>query len=106
MEESGENKKKEDTFSQLEISGKINLAGGLVISYVAQDTSGLAGTLREYARIHEIDETLFLALLRKLIFPGRSLKKGLRITARGRKRRYFLQAAYVRRPIFISGTNP
>ena len=90
MEESGENKKKEDTFSQLEISGKINLAGGLVISYVAQDTSGLAGTLREYARIHEIDETLFLALLRKLDFSRAQFEKRIEDYSQGQKKKVLL----------------
>ncbi len=90
MEEAGENKKKEDTFSQLEISGKINLAGGLVISYVAQDTSGLAGTLREYARIHEIDETLFLALLRKLDFSRAQFEKRIEDYSQGQKKKVLL----------------
>lgn len=56
-------------------SGKITLPGDLIISYCNQDTSGLHGTLREYTAEQQIDETLFLALLRKLDFSRMQIEE-------------------------------
>ncbi|MDQ9751595.1 ATP-binding cassette domain-containing protein, partial [Acinetobacter baumannii] len=53
---------------KISYTGQIELASGLKISYVSQDTTPLKGTLTEYAREHDLDESLFKALLRKLDF--------------------------------------
>ena len=47
----------------------------------------------------------FLHFCENWIFPERNLKKELRTTAEARRKRYCLQEACVRRPIFISGMN-
>lgn len=48
--------------------GTLQVGKDLVISYVPQDTSGLSGTLYRYAQDHDIDTSLFLAILRKMGF--------------------------------------
>lgn len=47
-------------------TGRVTLASGLVISWVSQDASHLAGSLWDYARESQVDLTLFLAILRKM----------------------------------------
>lgn len=71
-------------------SGKITLPGDLIISYCNQDTSGLRGTLREYAAEQQIDETLFLALLRKLDFSRTQFEKGIEDYSGGQKKKVLL----------------
>lgn len=51
-------------------SGAFEKGSGLKISYVSQDTSHLRGRLSDYAREHDIDESLFKAILSKLDFTG------------------------------------
>lgn len=71
-------------------SGKITLPGDLIISYCNQDTSGLHGTLREYAAEQQIDETLFLALLRKLDFSRTQFEKRIEDYSGGQKKKVLL----------------
>lgn len=57
-------------------TGEVRRGSNLKISYVPQDASFLSGELSGYARLCEIDESLFKAILRKLGFlPGNSLKR-------------------------------
>ena len=46
--------------------------------------------MREYARIHEIDETLFLALLRKLDFSRAQFEKRIENYSQGQKKKVLL----------------
>lgn len=52
----------------IEHKGKVFIASGLKISYVAQQTDGMRGSLSDYAREYNIDETLFKTILRKMDF--------------------------------------
>ena len=47
-------------------TGQVWTAGGLVISYISQDTSYLSGTLSELAVKYGISEPLLFTVLRKL----------------------------------------
>ena len=53
---------------EIPYTGTVKMGKNLLISYVPQDTSCLSGSLYQYAEKHNIDCTLFLALLRKLGF--------------------------------------
>lgn len=53
---------------EIPYTGTLQCGRNLIISYVPQDTSFLSGSLYQYAEAHNIDCTLFLALLRKLGF--------------------------------------
>lgn len=74
-------------------NGSIYLASGLKISYVSQDTSHLRGGLTEYARQRGIDETLFLALLRKLDFERVQFEKDLVNLSGGQKKKVLIAAS-------------
>ncbi|MDE6397684.1 MAG: ATP-binding cassette domain-containing protein, partial [Clostridiales bacterium] len=46
-------------------SGTFRLASGLILSYVPQTTDMLGGALSDFARAHNLDESLFKAILHK-----------------------------------------
>lgn len=78
-------------------AGKMELAGGLVISYMAQDTDGLSGTLQEYAREKKLDLTVFLTLLRKLDFSREQLEKRIEDYSGGQKKKVLLAGSLCQR---------
>lgn len=71
-------------------SGSLRRGGGLKISYVGQDASGLSGNLTDYARQQEIDESLFKAILRKLDFSRVQFEKDMRDFSAGQKKKVLL----------------
>lgn len=71
-------------------TGTISLASGLVVSYVPQDTSGLRGTISEFAKEHQIDGTLFRTVLRKLDFDRKQFEKDMKDFSGGQKKKVFL----------------
>ncbi|MBD8837474.1 ABC-F type ribosomal protection protein [Paenibacillus sp. CFBP 13594] len=62
----------------------------LKISYVSQDTSDLGGHLSEYAATHEIDESLFKSILRKLDFSRLQLEKDISTFSAGQKKKVLI----------------
>lgn len=82
---------------ELLITGKLELAGGMKISYVPQDASGLSGTLKQYARTLNIDETLFLALLRKMDFSRAQFEKRMEDYSQGQKKKVLLAGSLCQR---------
>lgn len=70
--------------------GTLELASGLVISYVPQDASGLRGSLRDYAARCGIDETLFKTILRKLGFERVQFEKDMSDYSAGQKKKVLL----------------
>ncbi len=64
--------------------------GNLEISYVAQDTSFLSGSLKEYALQNSIDESLFKAILRKLAFSRVQLEKNTEDFSDGQKKKVII----------------
>lgn len=82
---------------KISYTGKIELAGGLQISYVSQDTAHLKGTLTEYAREHELDETLFKALLRKLDFSRTQFDKRIEEFSGGQKKKVLIAGSLCER---------
>lgn len=70
--------------------GTIQKGNGLRISYVPQDTSHLAGTLRIYAQRQQIDLTLLTTILRKLGFSRAQLENRLESMSHGQKKKILL----------------
>lgn len=68
-------------------TGALTRLSGLTISYVPQDASRLRGSLRDYARESGVDETLLLAVLRKLGFPRAQFEKDLADWSAGQKKK-------------------
>lgn len=74
-------------------TGTIEMASGLKISYVSQDTSQLGGTLTEYAKSRDLDESLFKALLRKLDFSRTQFEKSMEDFSGGQKKKVLIAAS-------------
>lgn len=71
-------------------TGTIEIASGLIISYVPQDTSHLKGTLSNFAEKHNIDETLFKAILRKMDFQRIQFEKEIQNYSAGQKKKVLI----------------
>ena len=69
----------------------------MVISYCAQDTSSLHGTIREYAAENEIDETLLMAVLRKLDFSRIQFEKKIEDYSGGQKKKVLIAGSLCKR---------
>lgn len=78
------------SIESLEITGKLELASGLKISYVPQDTSGLKGNLREFIRETGLDESLFKAILRQLDFSREQFEKPMEQYSAGQRKKVLL----------------
>lgn len=71
-------------------TGRVERASGLVVSYVSQDTGHLAGSLTDYARGLEIDESLFKTILRKLGFERVQFEKDMADYSGGQKKKVLI----------------
>ena len=74
----------------IEHTGTIQLASGLVISYVPQDTSHLKGSLSDFAEENRIDESLFKAILRKMDLDRIQFEKDIRDFSGGQKKKVLI----------------
>lgn len=74
-------------------TGTLQTAGGLILSYVPQDSSFLKGGLREYAEKQRIDESLLKSILRKLDFSREQFEKELSQFSEGQKKKVLLAAS-------------
>lgn len=77
-------------------SGTLNVASGLVISYINQDTSYLRGSLKEYSRQNDLDESLFLAILRQLDLERVQFAKNMEDYSEGQKKKVLIAASLLR----------
>lgn len=71
----------------IEHSGVIDIGSNLIISYVSQDTSYLQGTLTDFAALHNIDESLFKAILHKMGFDKRLFENDISEFSDGQKKK-------------------
>lgn len=70
--------------------GDVSIAGGLTISYVPQSAGDLRGSLREFIRAHDADETLFKAILRNMDFGRQQFDKAIEDYSEGQKKKLLL----------------
>jgi len=71
-------------------TGTVELASGLILSYVPQDTSFLRGKLNDWIARWGIDERLCKALLRKLDFERGHFEKPLEAFSDGQKKKVLI----------------
>jgi len=71
-------------------TGQIRLASGLILSYVSQDTSGLNGSLHDYAERCGVEEHLLYTILRKLDFSRQQLEKPMEACSEGQKKKVLI----------------
>jgi lincosamide and streptogramin A transport system ATP-binding/permease protein len=74
----------------IQYTGTLRIGSQLKISYVSQDTSHLQGSLTDYARDAENDESLFKAILRKLDFSRVQFEKDMAAYSGGQKKKVLL----------------
>lgn len=74
----------------IETTGTLEIARGLKISYVSQDTSHLKGSLDDFIYNNGLDETLFKALLRKLDFERVQFEKTMENYSGGQKKKVLI----------------
>lgn len=72
------------------LCGSVRVANCLVISYVPQETDGLAGAMRDFIRESGVDETLFKAILRNMDFGREQFDKDLRELSQGQRKKILL----------------
>lgn len=72
------------------IDGFLSIGSGLKISYVSQDTSFLKGSLSEFARENNLDESLFKSLLRKLDFSRDLFENDMSSFSEGQKKKVLI----------------
>ncbi len=78
-------------------SGELTVAGGLIISYIHQDTSQLSGKLTDFCRERELDESLFKAILRQLDFDRVQFTKRMEDFSEGQKKKVLIAAGLLKR---------
>ncbi len=71
-------------------SGSLEVASGLKISYVSQDTSFLHGSLEDYINQMGVEESLMKAVLRQLDFGREQFEKPLECYSEGQKKKVLI----------------
>lgn len=74
-------------------TGVIQLASGLVISYINQDTSFLKGSIKEFCKQSALDESLFCAILRQLDMERVQFVKPMEEYSEGQKKKVLIAAS-------------
>lgn len=74
-------------------TGVCETASGLVISYVDQNTSMLKGTISEFCRMRDLEESLFCAILRQLDMERVQFSKNLEDYSEGQKKKVLIAAS-------------
>ena len=75
---------------EIDHTGTLRKGSQLKISYVSQDTSYLQGNLKDFARNHGIDESLFKSILRKLDFSRVQFEKDISSYSAGQKKKVLI----------------
>ena len=79
--------------SEIEEKGLCEVASGLVISYVSQDTSGLAGQISDYCIKHNLNQSLFCTMLRQLDFDRSQFLKNMEDFSDGQKKKVLIASS-------------
>lgn len=78
---------------KLSEKGILETAAGLRISCVSQDTSWLKGSIKEFCRVQDLDESLFCAILRQLDLERTQFIKPMETYSEGQKKKVLLAAS-------------
>lgn len=74
-------------------SGSCETASGLLLSYVSQDTSLLKGSISVFCSSHQLEESLFCAVLRQLDMERVQFCKPMEDYSEGQKKKVLLAAS-------------
>ena len=81
--------------SNLIYSGTFEVASGIIISYISQDTSFLSGSLENFCKEKNLDRSLFLAVLRQLDFSREQFAKDMKDFSEGQKKKVLISASLI-----------
>lgn len=73
--------------------GICEVASGLVISYVNQDTADLRGGISEFCEEHHLDKSMFCTILRHLDFERNQFSENMENYSEGQKKKVLLAAS-------------
>ena len=73
--------------------GTLDVASGLIISYINQDTSFLSGSVRQYCEKQGLDESIFFAILRQLDLGREQFVKRMEDFSEGQKKKVLIAAS-------------
>lgn len=82
---------------QIDHTGNVSRASGLIVSYVPQSTAGLAGSPRRFAAARGVDETQFFTILRKMGFDREQFEKDMAGFSQGQKKKALIAASLCER---------
>ncbi|HWT27589.1 MAG TPA: ATP-binding cassette domain-containing protein, partial [Mobilitalea sp.] len=82
---------------KLEYDGYVNIGSYLVMSYISQEASNLIGSIKDFSRNENIDESLLMAILRKLDFSRVQFEKDMKDYSGGQKKKVLLAASLCHR---------
>lgn len=82
-------------YDNLLVSGTLEVASGLKISYINQDTSFLKGTLKEYCKANNLEESLFLSILNQLDFKRTQFTKNMEDFSEGQKKKVLVASSLI-----------
>lgn len=83
----------QDTNISISEQGICETASGLVISYIHQDTSELKGSITEFCKKRNLEQSLFCSILRQLDFERAQFSKDIRDYSEGQKKKTLLAAS-------------
>ena len=69
------------------------VASGLIISYINQDTSFLSGPVKQYCEKQGLDESIFFAILRQLDLGREQFVKRMEDFSEGQKKKVLIAAS-------------
>ncbi len=81
--------------TDLIVSGDLEVASGMTVSYVSQDTSFLSGSLRDFCRKRGLEESLFLAVLRQLDLSREQFARNMEDYSEGQKKKVLIAASLI-----------
>lgn len=91
---------------RIKYEGEFRRGSGVEISYAAQDTSSLIGTLSDYCVNGGVDESLFKALLRKLDFSRSQFELDMRDFSAGQKKKVLIARSLCKRAHLLVWDEP
>ncbi|MBQ9894927.1 MAG: ABC-F family ATP-binding cassette domain-containing protein [Ruminococcus sp.] len=73
--------------------GICDVASGLKISYVSQDTDGMSGSLQDFCTLRSLDQSLFFSVLRQLDFERTQFAKDIGELSAGQKKKVLIASS-------------
>lgn len=81
--------------SETDENGLCEIASGLIVSYINQDTSNLAGSIYNYCDDNEFDQSIFFAILRQLNFERNQFSKKMQDLSDGQKKKVLIASSII-----------